>query len=73
MKICNCQRELKLICRKKMPLYYVFRHVHAEVDVEVYECVGCGLRVAEVPRQVFRETREEQKKYKEMLYDVSIL
>jgi hypothetical protein len=73
MKLCNCQKELKLICRKKVPLYYIFKHVHAEVEVEVYECVGCGLRVADVPRQVFRETEDERKTYEEVLHDVSIL
>lgn len=73
MKICNCQKELKLICRKKIPLYYLYRHIHAELNVEIYECMGCGLRVAEVPKQTFKETREEQQAYEEDLKNVSIL
>lgn len=74
MKICNCQGELKLICKKKTPLYYIFRHICAELDMEIHGCEKCGLRMAKVPEQIFRETKEQKEEYtKEIMKNVSIL
>ena len=73
-KICkDCNKTLKLICKRKIPLYYLFMHVHAELDIEIYECESCGLRSAFVPEQVFRETIENKKEGEELIKDVSIL